>query len=69
VVGDPINMTSRLQRETKTGEIVVTNTFFQQLDPELQTGFDELGLVEAKNLGTIRAWKVNPAKVRRPGAT
>lgn len=68
VVGDAINMTSRLHRDTKTGEIVVSNTFFQQLDPQVQAGFDELGLLEARNLGTIRAWKVNLAKLRRPGA-
>jgi class 3 adenylate cyclase len=68
VVGDTINMTSRLHREAKTGEIVVSNTFFQQLNPEAQAGFDELGGLEAKNLGTLRAWKANPAKLRRPGA-
>jgi adenylate cyclase len=68
VVGEAINMTARLHRGTKTGEIVVTNTFFQQLEPEVQAGFDELGLFEAKNLGTIRAWQANLGKLRRPGA-
>ena len=67
VVGQAINMTARLHRGTKIGEIVVTNTFFQQLDPEMQAGFDELGLVEAKNIGTIRAWQANLSKLRRPG--
>ena len=66
-IGDPINMTARLHRDTKTSEIVVSNTFYQQLDLDLQAGFDELDQFEARNVGTIRAWKANLERLRNQG--
>jgi class 3 adenylate cyclase len=66
-VGDPINLAARLNQASNAGDIVASNTYFQQLDPELQANFDELGAVEAKNIGRVRAWRVNPQKLHRPG--
>jgi adenylate cyclase len=67
-VGDPINMTARLQRDTRTSEVMITNTLYHQLDPETESNFDEVGLVEAKNIGTLRAWRMNLEKARQAAA-
>jgi adenylate cyclase len=67
-VGDPINMTARLQRDTRTSEVLITNTLYHQLDPETEGNFDEVGVVEAKNVGTLRAWRMNLEKVRQAAA-
>ena len=66
-IGDPINMTARLHRDTKTSEIVVSNSFYQQLDLDSQAGFDELDQFEARNVGTIRAWKASLERLRNQG--
>ena len=58
-VGDPINMAARLNTCAGSGEIVVSNTFYQKLDTSDQIGFDELAAVEARNIGKIRAWKLD----------
>jgi class 3 adenylate cyclase len=57
VVGDSMNMTARLVNSAGSGEIVVSNTFYQKLDEVWQRSFQELEAVEAKNVGLIRAWK------------
>ena len=48
------------------GEIVVSNTFYQRLPDTLRAEFQELPPVEAKNIGRIRARKLD---LHRPGVT
>lgn len=56
-VGDVINTAARLVAHAGSGEILVSNTFFQALNPSSQTTFCERKSVVAKNMGTIQAWK------------
>jgi len=56
-VGETINLTARLVDEAGPNKIVVSNTYYQHLDPKHQTEFKELEPIEAKNIGTIKAWK------------
>jgi class 3 adenylate cyclase len=57
-IGDAINIAARLQRAAEPNEIVVSNTFCSQLDPELQGAFVEMEPIEAHNIGRIRAWRL-----------
>ncbi len=57
-IGDCINVAARLMTVAGPGEIVVTNSFYQAVGDEEQAGFTEVGPVEAKNVGRIRAWKL-----------
>lgn len=56
LVGDCINMASRLMDEAKEGEIIVSNVFYQSLPPESQSRFTTTHPVEAKNVGRIKSW-------------
>jgi adenylate cyclase len=58
-VGDVINMAARLVAHAGPGEILVSNTFFQGLGQSSQATFREYQTVDAKNMGTIQAWKAN----------
>jgi class 3 adenylate cyclase len=60
-VGDSINMAARLVNHAASSQIVVSNTFYQRLDPAWQAGFAEMEVVEAKNVGPIRAWLLDLA--------
>ena len=62
-IGDCINVAARLMTVAGPGEIVVTNSFYQAVGEEEQAGFTEVGPVEAKNVGRIRAWKLGLPKV------
>ena len=66
VIGDSINLAHRLNTVAGCDEIVVSNTFYQRLPDTLRAGFQELPPVEAKNIGRIRAWKID---LHRPGVT
>jgi class 3 adenylate cyclase len=57
-ISDAINIAARLQKVAEPNEVVVSNTFYSQLDPVLQAPFREMEPVEAHNLGRIRAWKL-----------
>ncbi|MEI7729682.1 MAG: adenylate/guanylate cyclase domain-containing protein [Verrucomicrobiota bacterium] len=59
-VSDAINMANRLLAKAGSSEIVVSNTFIRGLDEKSQTQFREIDPVDARNLGTIRAWKTGP---------
>ena len=59
-IGDCINMTARLDAAGGSGEVVVSNTLFQQLPLARQRAFEELEPLEARNVGRIRAWKLTP---------
>lgn len=55
-VGDAINMASRLASEAKSGQILMSNSFFQELggaEREMASGQTD---VEVKNMGRSRAW-------------
>lgn len=57
-IADSINTASRLTSAAGPGEIVVSNTFFQELSEEAQANFREMEPVAAKNIGRIKAWKL-----------
>jgi class 3 adenylate cyclase len=58
IVGDAVNLASRLLAQAATNEIVVSNTYFQTLPDCDQSGFQEMEPLEAKNVGLIKAWKL-----------
>ncbi len=62
VIGDCVNVAARLMSVAGSGDIVVTNSFYQQLEECQRQDFQELEAVEAKNVGRIKAWK---AAIRR----
>jgi adenylate cyclase len=59
VIGDSINLADRLNAAAGCDEIVVSNTLYQRLPDSLRTEFQEVPPVEAKNIGRIRAWKLD----------
>ena len=58
VVGDAINLASRLCGVAETHEIVVSNSLYRRLGDSTRDGFIAMEPVEAKNLGWVRAWKL-----------
>jgi class 3 adenylate cyclase len=64
-IGDCINMAARLCSVAGPSEVVVSNTFFQQLALPAQARFTELEPVDARNVGRIRAWKLRLQDVAR----
>jgi class 3 adenylate cyclase len=57
-IGDSINMAARLMTAAGTNDIVASNTLYQRLDAESQSEFAALEPVEAKNVGRIKAWRL-----------
>ena len=57
-IGDSINLSARLMSAAGPGEIVVSNAFYSSLDRSAQVGFVEQPGLEAKNMGTIKAWRL-----------
>jgi class 3 adenylate cyclase len=64
-IGDCINMAARLCAVAGPSDVVVSNTFFQQLALPAQARFTELEPVDARNVGRIRAWKLPLGGVAR----
>jgi class 3 adenylate cyclase len=60
VVGDAINLAARLCGVAQTHEIVVSNSLYGRLTDRAREGFLAMEPVEAKNLGSVRAWKLGP---------
>lgn len=58
IVGDAVNLAARLLSQAATNEIVVSNTYFQTMPDRDQFGFQEMEPLEAKNVGLIKAWKL-----------
>lgn len=56
-IGDSINIAARLMSEGGEDEIVVANSFYQQLPETSRRKFTSLEPVDARNVGRIRAWK------------
>ena len=70
-IGEVINLAARLLADAGPSQIVASNTYYQALAPEYQAAFREAVPVEARNVGTIRAWQadlsdpaIRPASVR-----
>ena len=60
-IGDALNVAARLMDAAGPSEVVVSNKFYQQSDPEVRELFHEMPPVECKNVGSIRCWKLGPA--------
>ena len=58
IVGDAVNLAARLLAQAATHEIVLSNTYFQTLPDRDQAPFQEMEPLEAKNVGLIKAWKL-----------
>lgn len=58
IVGDAVNVAARLRQHAKSGEIVVSNSYFRALDHDPRWKFEKLEPIEARNLGSIQAWKL-----------
>jgi class 3 adenylate cyclase len=61
IIGDAVNLASRLLAQAEADEIVVSNTYFQGLPDHLQRGFQELEPIEARNIGLIKGWRLREA--------
>jgi class 3 adenylate cyclase len=59
-VGDVINMAARLSAAAKPGQIVVSNLVYRALSSDVQQMLREVKPVEAKNVGRIKAWVLDP---------
>lgn len=57
-VSDSVNMAARILNYASSGEIVVSNTYYQGLDEVTQADFEELEGIDARNIGKINAWKL-----------
>src|SRR5439155_27289252 len=60
VGGDAITLAARLCGVAQTHEIVVSNSLYSRLTDRTRDGFLAMEPVEAKNLGSVRAWKLAP---------
>jgi len=58
-IGDAINVAARLLDRAGPSQVVASNAYYQALAPEYQVAFRETAPVEAKNVGTIQAWKAD----------
>lgn len=56
-IGDSLNLTARLLNEAQAGEILVSNSFYQQLGDDDADEFAESEPVEAKNIDRVKAWR------------
>lgn len=58
-VADCINVAARLMAAAGPCEIAASNSFVQSLREDLRAAFREVEPVEARNVGTINAWKLS----------
>ncbi len=64
-IGDCINMSARLCGVAGPSEVVVSNTFYQQLERKAQARCVPIQPVDAHNVGRIQAWKIPLGSVAR----
>jgi class 3 adenylate cyclase len=64
VIGESVNLSSRLTNVAGPGEIVVSNALFNSFPEAWQSKFVELEPVEAKNMGRIKSWKLSAGSGR-----
>ncbi len=57
--GDPINMSARLSAAVEGGQIAVSNSYYHNLHQSDQADFQTLEEVNARNVGRIKAWKLD----------
>jgi class 3 adenylate cyclase len=62
-IGEALNLASRLMGEAKADEIITTNTFYSSLESEHRNLFEEVGAIEAKNVGRIQGWRTTHARL------
>lgn len=60
-IGEPLNLAARLMGEAKASEILATNTFYSSLDDDSRGLFEEVGAIDAKNVGRIQGWRTTHA--------
>lgn len=60
MIGDSFNMAARLMSTAGSGEIVVSNRFYHELEEESQVPFEELTPIEGRNVGWIKGWMLKP---------
>jgi adenylate cyclase len=58
-IGDVINLAARLLADAGPGQIVASNAYYQALTTSYQSAFRESAPVDAKNIGTVLAWKAD----------
>ena len=58
---DVSSFPARLMAVAGSGEIMATNTFYTSLEPDQRQLFDEVGPIEAKNVGRIQGWRTTHA--------
>lgn len=56
IIGDVINMTARLMNVAGSGQIMVSNKFYQDLDQAAKAEFVETAPIEGRNVGSLKAW-------------
>jgi class 3 adenylate cyclase len=61
-IGDCINVASRLLSMAGPSEVVLSNAFHQKLTEHSQARCSEIEPVDARNVGRIRAWKLDPPR-------
>lgn len=71
-IADAINVAARLMNMATPGEILVANSFYQQLAAPSRTAFVPVAPQDARNVGRLRAWRlpcVSEATVHSGGRT
>lgn len=58
--GDAINVASRLMENSQSTEIMVSNSFYHQLDDHEQDLFEEAEPVASRHIGRIKCWRYRP---------
>lgn len=58
-IGDPINVAARLCTAAGPDQLLISNTLHRRLPIHVQHRFRELDPVEAKNVGRLKAWRLD----------
>ena len=61
-ISDAMNLGSRLVSRAQPGEIVVSNSFYWSLNERNQDIFEEMDPFEARNIGRVKAWRMDRAR-------
>lgn len=72
-IADSINVAARLMNMAAPGEILVANSFYQQLSSPARSAFLPVAPQDARNVGRLRAWRLpspsEPATANPGGRT
>lgn len=59
VFGNGVNVAARLEQKAEPGGICISGTAYDQLHSTIDVGYEDLGLVEVKNISRpIHAWRI-----------